>query len=114
MEMIDLKHPGLISSRLIYGCMRISGNNSYPDREKGKVAIRTAIDSGYTHFDHADIYGGGHCENLFAEVLKESPQLREQLLITSKAGIRPTNNSNPYAPTRYDFSEGYLLNSVDG
>ena len=114
MEMIDLKHPGLISSRLIYGCMRISGNNSYPDREKGKVAIRTAIDSGYTHFDHADIYGGGHCENLFAEVLKESPQLREQLLITSKAGIRPTNNNNPYAPTRYDFSEGYLLNSVDG
>ena len=114
MENITLNSDGVISSRLIYGCMRIAGDNSGEAREKGKLALRTAIEAGYTHFDHADIYGGGHCETLFAEVLKESPQLRDKLLITSKAGIRPTNIDNPYAPTRYDFSEGYLLNSVDG
>ncbi len=114
MKSIELKPSELISSRLIYGCMRITGNNSADDRAKGKLAIRAAIDGGYTHFDHADIYGGGHCETLFAEVLNESPELREQLLITSKAGIRPANSDNPHAPTRYDFSEGYLLNSVDG
>jgi len=112
--MKHLKIKELNSSRLIYGCMRIAGNNSAEDRAKGKLALRAAIDAGYTHFDHADIYGGGHCETLFAEVLQESPELREQLLITSKAGIRPANEANPHAPTRYDFSEGYLLNSVDG
>lgn len=102
------------SSRLIYGCMRISGDNSETDRNKGKLAIRTAIEAGYNHFDHADIYGGGHCETLFGEVLKASPELREQLIITSKAGIRVPNNNNVHAPKRYDFTEGYILNSVDG
>ena len=95
------------SSRLIYGCMRISGDNGPEDKAKGKLAIRTAIEAGYNHFDHADIYGGGHCESLFGEVLKESPKLREQLIITSKAGIRRE-------PQRYDFAHDYLINSVEG
>jgi len=94
--------------------MRISGDNSIDDRAKGKLAIRAAIDAGYNHFDHADIYGGGASESLFGEVLKESPELRENLIITSKAGIRPKNDDNSYAPTRYDFSEKYILDSVDG
>ena len=114
MKNIHLKNSDLHSSRLIYGCMRIAGDNSQSDREKGKRAIRTAIDEGYNHFDHADIYGNGHCETLFAEVLKESPELRDELIITSKAGIRPIQQDNSYAPTRYDTSEGYILNSVDG
>ncbi|XQW83815.1 aldo/keto reductase [Thalassotalea piscium] len=103
----------LLSSRLIYGCMRITGDNSAADREKGKTAIRAAIDAGYNHFDHADIYGANECERLFGDVLKESPSLRDEIIITSKAGIRPTGE-NEYAPTRYDFSEGYILDSVDG
>lgn len=104
----------LLSSRLIYGCMRITGDNSPADRIKGKAAIRAAIDAGYNHFDHADIYGANECERLFGEVLKESPALRDELIITSKAGIRPKRNDNEYAPTRYDFSERYILDSVDG
>ena len=90
--------------------MRIAGDNSAQDKTKGKLAIRAALDAGYTHFDHADIYGDGHCESLFGELLtelkKETPVLREQLIITSKAGIRPD-------PKRYDFSEKYLISSVE-
>ena len=100
----------ITSSRLIYGCMRIAGDNSAQDRNKGKLAIRTALEAGYTHFDHADIYGGGHCESLFGELLneltQETPALRERLIITSKAGIRPD-------PQRYDFSADYLITSVE-
>ncbi|MFT5757170.1 MAG: putative oxidoreductase [Alteromonadaceae bacterium] len=114
MENINFKQTNLRSSRLIYGCMRIAGNNSADDRAKGKIAIRAAIDAGYNHFDHADIYGGGASEHLFGEVLKESPELRDSLIITSKAGIRPKNDSNTYASTRYDFSEKYIIDSVDG
>jgi len=35
--------------------MRIVGDDSIESRNKGKQAIRTAIEEGYTHFDHADI-----------------------------------------------------------
>lgn len=102
-----LPSSSLSSSRLIYGCMRIAGDNSAQDRAKGKQAIQTALEAGYNHFDHADIYGGGECESLFGELLNESPSLRDNIILTSKAGIRQE-------PQRYDFSNDYLLSSVDG
>jgi len=114
MKNYSLGNSKLQSSRLIYGCMRIAGDQSGNDIEKGKVAVRSAIDAGYNHFDHADIYGGGASEQLFGELLKESPQLRGNMIITSKASIRPKNDENAYAPTRYDFSKEYILSSVEG
>jgi len=106
MQSIKFPSTNLSSSRLIYGCMRIAGDNSAQDRAKGKLAIKAALDGGYTHFDHADIYGGGECENLFGELLKESPNLRGGMIITSKAGIRRE-------PQRYDFSNKYLTAQVE-
>ncbi|MEW6991153.1 aldo/keto reductase family oxidoreductase [Colwelliaceae bacterium 6441] len=114
MHFKHLQHTELTSSRLIYGCMRITGDNSLTERNKGKAAIHAAIDAGYNHFDHADIYGGSACESLFGEVLKESPSLRNEIIITSKAGIRPRKNADDDAPTRYDFSQKYILESVEG
>jgi predicted oxidoreductase len=94
--------------------MRISGDQSVNAIDKGKRAVQSAIDAGYNHFDHADIYGGGASEQLFGELLKQLPHLREKMILTSKASIRPKNNENTYAPTRYDFSKAYLLSSVEG
>ncbi len=113
MKKVSIGNTNIESSRFIYGCMRIAGDNSAEDRSKGKRAIMAALESGYNHFDHADIYGGGTCESLFGEVLAESPQLREKIILTSKAGIRPRNSDDAYAPTRYDFSQQYLLASVE-
>jgi predicted oxidoreductase len=113
METVTLGNSGLASSRLVYGCMRISGDNSPADREKGKQAIRAAIEAGYTHFDHADVYGGGACETIFAEVLSDTPRLREKLLITGKCGIRVPGDPNEGDPKRYDFSRQYLIDCVD-
>lgn len=107
MNNIKCKSTTFSSSRLIYGCMRIAGNNTFQDKNKGKLAIKTAIEAGYNHFDHADIYGDGECEKLFGEIIKQSPSLRENIIITSKAGIRRN-------PQRYDFSREYLINSVEG
>lgn len=114
MESIVLGNSGLVSSRLVYGCMRISGDNSPADRDKGRQAILAAIEAGYTHFDHADVYGGGACETLFGEVLNELPRLREQLLITGKCGIRVPGDPNAGDPKRYDFSRQYIISSVEG
>ena len=99
-------HALIDSSRLIYGCMRISGDNTQEDKSRGKYAIEAAIEAGYNHFDHADIYGGGQCESLFGELLKQNPKLRDDIIITSKAGIRRN-------PQHYDFSHDYLTQSVN-
>ena len=103
----------LATSRLVYGCMRIAGDNSAQDRAKGKDAVRAAIAEGYTHFDHADIYGGGECESVFAEVLAEVPGAREKLLVTGKCGIRLPGQPRPGDPKRYDFSRKHILDSVE-
>jgi predicted oxidoreductase len=94
--------------------MRIAGDQSVNAIDKGKRVVQSAIDAGYNHFDHADIYGGGASEQLFGELLKQLPHLREKMILTSKASIRPKNNENTYAPTRYDFSKAYILSSVEG
>ena len=94
--------------------MRIVGDGSDDGRKKGKNAVYAAIDSGINHFDHADIYGGGGSESLFGELLKESPGLRERLIITSKCGIRSKDKPTVGDPGRYDFSCDYIIRSVDG
>lgn len=99
----------LKSSRLIYGCMRIAESG----KDKGKKAIEAALEAGYTHFDHADIYANGASENLFGEVLQENPGMREKLILTSKCGIRyavPGKN----VPKQYDFTKDYINKSVAG
>lgn len=45
--------------------------------------IRTAIELGYTHIDTAEMYGGGHTEELVGQVI--SNYKREDLFISSKA-----------------------------
>lgn len=94
--------------------MRIAGDGSSDDREKGKRAVLAAVDAGYTLFDHADIYGNNACESLFGELLQETPGLREKLVITSKCGIRFAGGPRDEDPARYDFSLQYILESVDG
>jgi predicted oxidoreductase len=67
--------------------------------------IRTAMDAGINYFDHADIYGGGQCEALFADAIDMNSTIREQMIVQSKCGIR-----NGY----FDFSKEYILESVNG
>ena len=113
MQKIQLAHSGLELSRLVYGCMRIAGDGGRADRDKGKRAIHTAVEQGYTLFDHADIYGNGACEDLFGELLAEAPGVREQIFIASKCGIRFADDPAPGAPVRYDFSAKYIKESVE-
>lgn len=114
MKTIELGRSTLRSSLLAYGCMRSVGDGSRADRDKGKRAIHAAVDAGYTLFDHADIYGRGACEELFGEVLRETPELREQIVIATKCGIRFAADPDAHAPGRYDFSKDHIVGSVEG
>ena len=114
MKRIRLGASELESSRLVYGCMRITGDGSTSDRARGKQALRAALEAGYNHFDHADIYGNGACEALFGELLREEPGVRDELIITSKCGIRGSNEPEAGDPQRYDFSFEHIVRSVEG
>ncbi len=114
MKTIRLGRSELQSSRLAYGCMRITGDGSKDDRDKGKRAVHTAVEAGYTLFDHADIYGGGACEELFGEVLRESPGLCDNIVLATKCGIRFAGDPDADAPGRYDFSKDHVVGSVEG
>ncbi len=101
---------------LAYGCWRLAGSEgaARPADAVGRRAVHAAMDAGYTLFDLADIYGGGECERIFGEALRERPGTREGLFIASKCGIRKPGTPSPGDPHRYDFSGPYLLESVEG
>ncbi|MBL8097746.1 MAG: aldo/keto reductase [Anaerolineales bacterium] len=48
------------------------------------IALRSALDVGYTHFDTAEMYASGHSEELLGQAIRESGIKRENLFITSK------------------------------
>jgi predicted oxidoreductase len=73
--------------------------------QEAERLIRTAMDEGINFFDHADIYGGGKCEELFSEAIQMNASTREKMVIQSKCGIR-----SGY----FDFSKEHIISSVDG
>lgn len=83
------------------GCMRIN-RLSKPEAEK---FIRTALEEGANFFDHADIYGGGACEEIFADAIGMNAEIRSSMILQSKVGIRKG---------MFDFSKEHILSSVDG
>lgn len=106
------------ASRIGYGCMELgerfaSSGTKEEELRRVNAAIDAAIESGVNLFDHADIYGNGRSEELFGQVLSARPSLREEIVIQSKCGIREVDPSTPERPEYYDFSEEYILKSVD-
>ena len=111
MKQIEIA-PGLEVSVLSYGCMRTTGAWNPKDItpqlwQEAKDALTAAYDSGYTFFDHADIYGQGECERVFGEWLKENPGRRDALQICTKVGILFDE------PHRYDFSAQHIKESCN-
>jgi predicted oxidoreductase len=85
-----------------------------PDRESSaRKAILAAFDSGYTLFDHADIYSDGLGEWVFGRLLRDNKALRDKILIASKCGIRKADDPVPTAPYRYDFSAEHIIQSCE-
>ena len=85
------------ASAVAMGCMRI--NNADADK-----LIGTALDCGINYFDHADIYGGGECEEIFGKWLNDHKSLRDSITIQTKCAIKKG---------AYDFSKEHIINSVN-
>lgn len=69
-----------------FGTWGIGGRSTAdPSTDKASLAaLRSALELGYTHFDTAESYAGGHTEELLGRAIRESGTAREDLFITSK------------------------------
>lgn len=101
MKNITIGTSDLQASNVSLGCMRIAGMDAPAVDE----LVAAAWDSGITIFDHADIYGGGKCEEVFAASVRRLGLDRSRMILQSKCGIRQGF---------FDFSKEHILRSVDG
>ena len=75
-----------------------------PGYQGGGIAAAHRDEQGINFFDHADIYGKGGSESLFASALGMAPSLRGQIVIQTKCAIHDG---------MYDFSKEHILKSVE-
>ncbi|MCL4319128.1 MAG: aldo/keto reductase [Firmicutes bacterium] len=83
------------------GCMRIASLSKF----EAQHFVQTALDEGANFFDHADIYGDGRCEEVFADAIHMTSGIRDQVILQSKCGIREG---------MFDFSKEHILEAVNG
>lgn len=74
--------------------------------------VKQSVELGVTSMDHAMVY---RSEALFGEALALDSNLRNQLQIITKCGIRPCGfgDLGASAVNHYDFSQAYTVQSVD-
>ncbi|KHN52843.1 aldo/keto reductase [Dickeya fangzhongdai] len=101
MKSITLGKSTLSVPNIALGCMRLAGKT----QQDAVTLLQTALDAGINFFDHADIYGGGRSEEVFAAAVRQAGIARDQLLIQSKCGIRPGF---------FDFSKAHIIAAVEG
>ncbi|GEN53785.1 aldo/keto reductase [Halobacillus faecis] len=101
MKKIQLGQSDLQVGEISLGCMRMSELSTKDASE----VITNAVENGVDLFDHADIYGKGESESVFAEALKTTGVSREDIKLQTKCGIRKGF---------FDFSKEHILESVEG
>jgi aryl-alcohol dehydrogenase-like predicted oxidoreductase len=91
MQQVTLGRSGLMVSRLAFGTWQLGGDWGPTDTAAAMDAVRRATDEGVTFFDTAQAYGFGQSEQLLSAALRCIP--REQVVIATKGGLRPTDGS---------------------
>ncbi|SHG18754.1 aldo/keto reductase [Ornithinibacillus halophilus] len=100
MKNIRLGNSDLHVSNLSLGCMRMANLNE----SQASDVINHSLELGINFFDHADIYGGGKSEEIFANAIEMNPAIREKMFLQTKTGIRKGF---------FDFSKEHIVGSVE-
>ena len=101
MKKVNFGSTGKQVPAIVMGCMRMK---ELTVKEAAKL-VDAAMAEGVDFFDHADIYGGGVCEERFKEAAEEAKISREDMWIQSKCGIVPG--------VMYDFSKEHIIKSAE-
>lgn len=101
MRQVNFGATGIQVPAVAMGCMRINGI----DLHAAAKMIEKAVGNGVNFFDHADIYGNGECEKIFAKALAMTNIKREDIFVQSKCGIVPG--------IMFDFSKEHIIESAE-
>lgn len=101
MKKIRLGTSELEVPSIALGCMRLT---ELDDNAAGAY-LKSCVEMGLNFFDHADIYGGGACEEMFARVMPMNADEREKVIIQSKCSIVPG--------VMYDCSKEHIISSAE-
>jgi diketogulonate reductase-like aldo/keto reductase len=95
------------------------GGRSAPDttiEKRSLAAMHSALELGYTHFDTAEYYAGGHTEELLGRAVRDHNVPRETLFITTKVSPEHLNYDevlsccqNSLLRLGMDFIDLYLI-----
>lgn len=104
MRYIEFGKNKALVSEVVLGSMRI------PQMSVAEVGelIGTCLDEGINMIDTADIYGGGHCEELIGDALAAEPGLRDKVFLQTKCSIRFSEHGS-----YFDFSKDYIVSAVE-
>lgn len=101
MEKRNIGHSTLQSSLIGLGCMSLG-----TDEKKAHEIIETALESGITYFDTADLYDFGVNEKIVGQALKN---VRDEVVIGSKVGNRWQDPKDGWT---WDPSKAYITEQV--
>ena len=102
MKYMQIGNTGLNVSRLALGMMR----SAQHEAENLRELLETALEVGINFVDHADIYQRKYfAEELYGQVMREAPHLREKFIVQTKCGICRAGY--------YDSSYEHIMESVD-
>lgn len=118
MKTYRIPNTDLDASRIAFGTWHLGGAWDFEPpsaeiRERASRLIHTAVDQGINFIDLADIYTRGKSDTLIGDILRQSPGLRDRLILQEKCGIILHDPRSPSAPGRYDFSYQHLIEAVD-
>ncbi len=112
MNKIYLSDSGPKVSPAIYGFYRWTDEDLTQSQMESIVHL--CLKLGINTFDHADIYGGYHLEELFGKVIKSNGIKREDIVLFTKAGnIVPHYLKPEIKVPHYNSSGKHLLASLE-
>ncbi len=108
MKYRTLGNTGISVSEIGYGTWGIGGDAYGPvDDAEARRALALAFERGVTLYDTADLYGGGHSEELLAASFAA---VRDRVVIATKGGMLP--HTTFVMPQ--DFSSAHLRRALEG
>jgi predicted oxidoreductase len=112
MERIYLSDSGPKVSPAIYGFYR--WNTDEINIHKMERIVDLCLELGINTFDHADIYGGYQCEEMFGDIIKSKRIKREEIVLFTKCGVNLPDPSHPDIRVKYyDTSKEHILRSLE-
>ncbi len=113
MEKIYLSDSGPKVSPAIYGFWRWEDTTATGASTMERI-VNLCLELGINTFDHADVYGGYQCEEIFGNIMAQKSFKREEIVLFTKCGVNIPHPNRPGIRVRHcDTSASHIMASID-